>query len=131
MWSVCFWAHGWCCRHRHCQLGVAAWFTIALGLSVSLFAIEGLIISPHFAKMAKLGVGPALIIAPWTLGFRSPAATLKSALMSALVIAFAVWEMMTDREVITWWHNRPNHAFQAGNSAGQYRLRRKLRQPAA
>ena len=111
--------------------GVAAWFTVALGLSVILFAIEGLIISPHFAAMAKLGVGLALIIVPWTLGFRSPAATLKRALMGALVIAFAVWEMMTDREVITWWHNRPNHAFQAGNSAGQYRLRRKLQQPAA
>ena len=90
--------------------GVAAWFTIALGLSVMLFAIEGIVIPSYFEELAEIGVGLALIVVPWTLGFESPAATVNSALVGTLVIVFAVWEMMTDREFIIWWQSRRHHS---------------------
>lgn len=91
--------------------GAAAWFTVALGLSVMLFAIEGLVIPSYLEEIAEICVGLALIIVPWTMGFESPAATLNSAVVGALVIIFAAWEMMTDREVITWWQaHRQHHA---------------------
>ena len=89
--------------------GAAAWFTVALGLSVMLFAIEGLVIPSYLEELAEIGVGLALIIVPWTMGFESPAATLNSAVVGTLVIVFAVWEMMTDREVITWWQGHQQH----------------------
>ena len=90
--------------------GAAAWFTVTLGLSVMLFAIEGLVIPSYFEELAEISVGLALIIVPWTLGFESPAATLNSAIVGALVVVFAVWEMMTDRECITWWQNHRHHS---------------------
>ena len=58
--------------------GAAAWFTVALGLSVMLFAIEGLVIPSYLEELAEICVGLALIIVPWTTGFESPAATFNS-----------------------------------------------------
>ncbi len=90
--------------------GAAAWFTIALGLGVILFAIEGLIIPSYFEELGEICVGLALIVMPWTAGFASPLATANSAIVGALVIGFAIWELTTDREFINWWDEHVHHS---------------------
>ncbi|HEX9389843.1 MAG TPA: SPW repeat protein [Usitatibacteraceae bacterium] len=89
--------------------GAAAWFTVVLGISVILFAIEGLVIPSYLEELGEIGVGLALIVVPWVLGFESRSATFNSAMVGVLVIVFAVWEMMTDRELIIWWHDHWHH----------------------
>ncbi len=89
--------------------GAAAWFTIALGLGVMLFAIEGLIIPSYFEELGEICVGLALIVVPWSASFESRLAMLNSAIVGVLVIAFATWEMMTDREFLNWWDEHVHH----------------------
>jgi hypothetical protein len=49
------------------------------------------------------------VVAPWTVGYEPGAATVNSVLSGLLVILFAVWELMTDRDFRTWWHDRWHH----------------------
>ena len=87
----------------------AAWVTVVLGLLVMLFAIEGLIIPSYLEEWVEIGLGLTLLVAPWTVGYDAQVATLSSVATGILVIAFAVWEMTTDREFITWWHEHWHH----------------------
>src|SRR5258706_9279134 len=81
--------------------GAAVWITIVLGLCVILFAVEG------FGGEILLGL--ALVVAPWTVGYESVSATVNSVLSGILVILFGAWELMTDRDFTTWWHDRWHH----------------------
>jgi len=56
-------------------------------------------------KNALTFFGLALLVAPWAVGYASESATTNSMVSGILVIGFAVWELMTDREFITWWHD--------------------------
>jgi len=89
--------------------GAAVWITIVLGLCVILFAIEGFVIPSHLEEWGEILVGLALVVAPWTVGYESVSATVSSIVSGTLVILFAIWELMTDREFITWWHDRWHH----------------------
>jgi hypothetical protein len=86
-------------------VGAAAWITVALGIAVILFAIEGLIIPSYLEEWGEIGLGLALVVAPWAISYESAIATSSSMVTGILVMFFAVWEMMTDREFITWWHD--------------------------
>lgn len=90
-------------------VGAAAWITVALGLSVVMFAIEGLVIPSYLEEWGEIGLGLALLVAPWAIGYESATATFNSMVTGILVMFFAVWEMMTDREFITWWHDHWPH----------------------
>lgn len=85
---------------------VAAWITVALGVGVILFAIEGLVIPSYLEEWGEILLGLALLVAPWAVGYASGAAMVSSLVTGVLVIVFAIWEMMTDREFHTWWHDR-------------------------
>jgi hypothetical protein len=89
--------------------GAAVWITIMLGLCVILFAIEGFIIPSYLEEWGEILLGLALVVAPWTVGYESVSATVSSMVSGILVILFAVWELMTDRDFITWWHDRWHH----------------------
>ena len=89
--------------------GAATWITIVLGLSVILFAIEGFIIPSYLEEWGELFLGLALLVAPWTVGYESVSATVSSVASGILVILFAAWELMTDRDFTTWWHDRWHH----------------------
>jgi len=89
--------------------GAAVWITIVLGLSVVLLAVEGLVIPSYLEEWAEILLGLALVVAPWTVGYESGSATVSSMVSGILVILFAVWELMTDRDVIAWWHDRWHH----------------------
>ena len=87
----------------------AAWITIVLGLSVILFAVEGFVVPSYLEEWGEILLGLALVVAPWTVGYESVSATVSSMVSGILVILFAAWELMTDREFTTWWHDRWHH----------------------
>jgi SPW repeat len=89
--------------------GATVWITIVLGLCVILFAVEGFVIPSYMEEWGELLIGLALVVAPWTVVYESASATVSSMVSGILVILFAVWELMTDRDFITWWHDRWHH----------------------
>jgi SPW repeat len=89
--------------------GAATWMTLVLGLSVIAFAVEGFVIPSYLEEWGELLIGLALLVVPWTIGYELASATANSMVSGTLVIVFAIWELMTDREFITWWHDRWHH----------------------
>jgi hypothetical protein len=89
--------------------GAEVWITIALGLCVILFAVEGFVIPSYLEEWGEVLLGLALVVAPWTVGYESVSATVNSMVSGILVILFAAWELMTDRDFATWWHDRWHH----------------------
>ena len=89
--------------------GAATWITIVLGLCVILFAVEGFVIPSYLEEWGEVLLGLALLAAPWTVGYESVSATVNSMVSGILVILFAAWELMTDRDFATWWHDRWDH----------------------
>lgn len=83
--------------------------TIVLGLCVILFAVEGFVIPSYLEEWGEILLGLALLVAPWAIGYESASATVSSMVSVILVILFGTWELMTDRDFITWWHNRWHH----------------------
>ena len=89
--------------------GAAVWMTIVLGLFVILFAVEGFVIPSYLEECGEILLGLALVVAPLTVGYESVSATVSSMVAGILVILLAVWELMTDRDVIAWWHDCWHH----------------------
>jgi hypothetical protein len=89
--------------------GAAVWFTIALGLGVMLFAMEAFVIPSYLEEWGEMLLGLALVVAPWSVGYEPVSATISSVVSGLLVILFAVWELMTDHNFSTWWHDHWPH----------------------
>jgi SPW repeat len=89
--------------------GAALWITIVLGLLVILFAVEGLVIPSYLEEWGEILLGLALVVAPWTVGYEAVSATVSSMVSGILVIMLGAWELMTDRDFTTWWHDRWHH----------------------
>lgn len=87
-------------------LGFAApetWFTVALGLGVVVFAIEGLLLPSYLEEWGEIVLGLALLLVPWGVGYDSRTAIGNSVLAGLAVIVFALWEVMSDRTFHEWW----------------------------
>jgi hypothetical protein len=89
--------------------GAAVWITVALGLGVILFAVEAFVIPSYLEEWGEMLLGLALVVAPWTIGYESVAATASSVVSGILVILLGVWELMTDRDFSVWWRDRWHH----------------------
>jgi hypothetical protein len=83
----------------------ATWMTIVLGLCVILFALEGFVIPSYLEEWGEILLGLALLVAPWAVSYEPGLATANSVVSGLLVILFAAWELATDRDFITWWHD--------------------------
>jgi hypothetical protein len=90
-------------------VGVAAWVSVMLGIAVMLFAIEGLWIPSYLEEIGEIGMGVLLFVSPWLFDYASTVGGYSNMLTAIGVIVLAVWEMYTDREVITWWHEHGHH----------------------
>lgn len=86
-----------------------SWITIVLGLCVILFALEGFVVPSYLEEWGEILLGLALLVAPWAIGYEPVSATISSVVSGLLVVLFAVWELATDRNFNTWWHNRWHH----------------------
>ncbi|MCP3374209.1 SPW repeat protein [Bradyrhizobium cajani] len=89
--------------------GAAVWITIALGLGVMLFAVEGFVIPSYLEEWGEMLLGLALVVAPWSIGYETTSATVSSALSGIVVILLAGWELMTDRDFTAWWNDHWHH----------------------
>ena len=89
--------------------GAAVWITIVLGLFIILFAVEGFFIPSYLEEWGEILLGLALVVAPLTVGYESVSATVSSVVSGILVILLGVWELTTDRDFGTWWHDRWHH----------------------
>lgn len=89
--------------------GAAAWITVTLGLCIMLFAVEGFVVPSYLEEWGEILLGLALLAAPWAIGYEQTMATTISIVSGLLVILFAAWELATDREFATWWHDRWHH----------------------
>ena len=90
--------------------GAAVWISIALGLCVALFAIEAFVIPSYLEEWGEMLLGLALLLMPWAVGYETTSATVSSVLAGILVSIFAVWELLTDRDFTTWWHDHWHRA---------------------
>ena len=72
--------------------------------------VEGLVLPSYLEEWVEILLGLALAAVPWTIGYESGQATVNSVLSGILVILLAVSELWTDREFITWWHDRWHHS---------------------
>src|SRR5580692_6611080 len=86
--------------------GAALWITIVLGLFVVLLAIEGFVIPSYLEEWGEILFGLALVVAPWTFDYEAVSATVSSMVSGILVIMLGAWGLATDRDFITWWHDR-------------------------
>jgi hypothetical protein len=89
--------------------GAAVGITIVLGVFVVLAAVEGFVIPSYMEEWAEILFGLALVAVPWTVGYESVTATVSSVVSGILVILLAAWELTTDRDFVTWWHDRWHH----------------------
>ena len=81
----------------------AAWFTVTLGLTVMVFAIEGLLLPSYLEECAEIVAGVALMVVPWVVDYDSRLAVANSIFAGTTVIFLAMSELMTDREFHDWW----------------------------
>jgi SPW repeat len=89
--------------------GAALWITIVLGLFVVLLAVEGFVIPSYLEEWGEILFGLALVVAPWTFDYEAVSATVSSMVSGILVIMLGAWELVTDRDFITSWHDRWHH----------------------
>ena len=89
--------------------GAALWISIALGLGVILFAVEAFIIPSYLEEWGEMLMGLALVLAPWTFSYEQGSAVTSSVLAGIIVILLAGWELLTDRDFATWWHDHWHH----------------------
>jgi len=90
--------------------GAAVWMTVVLGLFVILFAVEGFVMSSYLEEWGEIVLGLVLLVVASTVGYEWRSATLSSMVSGTLVILFGAWELLTDRDFITWWHDRWHHS---------------------
>lgn len=92
--------------------GPSAVLTVGLGVAIILISLEALFVPSYLEEWLEIAMACFLIAAPVFLGYMGTAAAANSFIVGALVIVLAVWEMMTDREFISWWHEHahlPSH----------------------
>jgi SPW repeat len=89
--------------------GAALWITIVLGLFVVLLAVEGFFIPPYLEEWGEILFGLALVVAPWTFDYEAVSTTVSSMISGILVTMLGAWELVTDRDFITSWHDRWHH----------------------
>jgi hypothetical protein len=89
--------------------GVAAVFTVILGLGVILAAVEALYIPSFLEEWVESFLGVGLLIAPYLGEYVGTLAGNNSILFGIAVIVLAAWEMVTDHEFADWWREHMEH----------------------
>ena len=89
--------------------GAEVWITRAWVVRHSV-CHGGICHSVQSGGMGEILIGLALVAVPWTVVYQSVSATASSVVSGILVILLAAWELTTDRDFSTWWHDRWHHS---------------------
>jgi hypothetical protein len=90
--------------------GPDGWLSAVVGLFVILFAIEGLLVPSYLEQWGEIALGLLLVVAPLVMQHESAVSGISSLVSGALVVLFAVWELLTDAEFMAWWREHVRRA---------------------
>lgn len=90
--------------------GPAAWTAWALGAAVIIFATTAVYVPKAWEEGINTLLGLGLAVSPWALGFADhETATSNAVIVGILIAAFAIWAMVRDTSVQSWWQKRHTH----------------------
>jgi hypothetical protein len=84
--------------------GAAHILTVTLGIAAMLIAVEALYLPSYLEEWCEIAIALALLIMPLAGDYLGTVAAYNSYIVAGLLIVLAVWEMLSDREFITWWN---------------------------
>lgn len=83
----------------------AAWNAYIMGAGIAVFAAIAAYMPKAWEEVINTLIGVWLVISPFVLGFTGVAGVaLHTVLIGVMVIAFAVWAMVSDRSLFERWH---------------------------
>lgn len=87
--------------------GPASWSAWVLGAAVVIFAASAVYIPKAWEEGINILLGLGLAVSPWLLGFADREVAANNAvIVGILIAAFAIWAMVLDASVQSWWQKR-------------------------
>jgi hypothetical protein len=81
-------------------LVIATTCAVAIGLLLVASSVGAMQVPQAWEEWMDVGLGVALVIAPWLLGFDGHPVAMQNALATGLAVTvLAVWVLLTDKEV--------------------------------
>lgn len=81
-------------------LMIATTSAVAIGLLLIASSLGAMQVPQAWEEWMDVGLGVALVIAPWLLGFDGHGVAMQNALVTGLAVTvLAVWVLLTDKEV--------------------------------
>jgi hypothetical protein len=85
----------------------AAWSAWVLGIAIIVFAGLAMYMPRAWEEGLNILLGLCALASPWALRYADQSRPMgNSLIVGALVVAFALWAMLTDTEVQRRWHER-------------------------
>lgn len=83
---------------------------VVIGLALIAGALGAILVPRAWEELTEGVLGLWLVASPWILGFSMLRDAMLSAVVSGLVVlALALWTLMTDKEYSSWLHDRMAH----------------------
>ncbi|HSV50662.1 MAG TPA: SPW repeat protein [Burkholderiaceae bacterium] len=83
---------------------------VVIGVALVAAALGAIFVPRAWEEWTEGALGLWLVISPWVLGFSMLRDAMLSAVITGLVVmALALWTLMTDKDYNGWWRNRMAH----------------------
>ena len=81
-----------------------------VGLALIAASLGAMFVPRAWEEWSQAGLGLWMIVSPWVLGFSSQMDVMRVAVASGIVVlALALWVLLTDKEYSAWMHHGPAH----------------------
>lgn len=89
---------------------MAMFNAVVVGLALIAAALGAILVPRAWEEWTEGALGLWLVIAPWALGFSThEQAMLNMVAAGLIVMALALWTLMTDSDYNGWWRNLTAH----------------------
>ena len=83
---------------------------VVIGLALIAAALGAIFVPRAWEEWTEGALGAWLIASPWVLGFSMHSLATRSTVVTGVVIvALALWTLMTDKDYNGWWRNLTAH----------------------
>jgi hypothetical protein len=83
---------------------------VVIGLALIAAALGAIFVPRAWEEWTEGALGLWLVVSPWALSFSMLRDAMLSAVITGLVVmALALWTLMTDKDYNGWWRNRMAH----------------------